>query len=45
MRITTSDQLELYRAEGRHVTLNRQGQLETQSSFMHLLGRIRDAFR
>ena len=45
MRITTSDQLELYRAEGRHFTLNRQGQLETQSSFMHLLGRIRDAFR
>lgn len=45
MRITTSDQLQQYRAEGRHFTLNRQGQLETQSSFMHLLEKIGDAFR
>lgn len=45
MRITTSDQLQQYRAEGRHFTLNRQGQLETQSSFMHLLEKIKDAFR
>ena len=45
MRITTGDQLQQYRAEGWHFTLNRQGQLETQNSFMHVLEKIGDAFR
>ena len=45
MRIDTGAQLEQIRDSGGYVVLNRQGQLETQSTFMHVMQKVADFFR